>query len=77
MSDIAGPPFRYITCTPEFWPRHDGNRTDAGVDQQCLRQCYAIIAEAAKIKVLGSEHGASSCGDVPGQPLALARDVIE
>jgi hypothetical protein len=42
----------FIACTSQFGPRHDGNRTGAGVDHQCLRQCYAIIAEAAAIMVL-------------------------
>jgi hypothetical protein len=29
---MALSPPRYIVCTPQFWPRHDGNRTDADVD---------------------------------------------
>jgi hypothetical protein len=49
----------FIACTLQFGPRHDGNRTGVGVDHQFLRQRYAIIAETAKIKVLGSGHGAS------------------
>ena len=67
----------FIACTPQFGPRHDGNRTGAGVDHQCLRQRYAIIAEAAKIKVLGSGHGASGVVAMRPQLLTLADDVTE
>jgi hypothetical protein len=28
MSDMAWSSSRHIACTPQFWPRHDGNRTD-------------------------------------------------
>src|SRR4029453_6763927 len=28
MSDMVWSSSRHIACTPQFWPRHDGNRTD-------------------------------------------------
>src|ERR1700730_11662933 len=49
-----------IACTSQFWPRHDGNRTDGDVDYQCLRQRYAMIAWAVYDQGSGqSGHGAS------------------
>src|SRR5208337_332102 len=69
MSDMACLHLEYIACTPQFWPRHDGNRTDADVDPQCYRQVYAIIAKAdCDQRFWGAEGG---CGAEVGRRGAM------
>jgi hypothetical protein len=47
-----------------------GNRTDAGVDHECLRQRYAIIAEAPVIKMRPSTGFRRSTSEhVEAEPL--------
>jgi hypothetical protein len=45
------PPSQYFACTPQFWPRHDGDQTDADVfSRDPLAQLEAALKIAKPIQ---------------------------
>src|SRR6266702_2111739 len=68
ISDMPWFSVSITACTPQFWPRHDGNRTDADVDPNVLRQCYPIIDQPVCDQDSRSGRGASEWCRELGRP---------